>query len=92
MLKTRRHGARRMELDSSRATIDRGERVIQYFANRVSKGYSSLVREEYNSYCDCFNAVFADAQLRGEYLVEFPVTVSENGYPLHIGDTDSDEE
>lgn len=86
---TRRLGALPMELDSARATIVWGECVIRNFTDRVCEDYESLACAQSTSYRDCLSAVFADAQLKGDYLGWFRVWVSENGQSVYIGDTDS---
>lgn len=44
---------------------------------------------QYTSYRDRWNAVLADAQLKGGYLGWFHERASKNRHSLHIGDVDS---
>lgn len=89
---TGRHSALRAELDSARAAIGRGERVIKDFVDSVCKWYSSLACTQSAYYRDRLNAVLDYAHQRHEYLGGFRVRASQDGHSVHIGDDDSDEE
>lgn len=67
------------------------ERLIQYFADCVCTGYTSLVRTEVNSYRDNLYALFVYVQLQGEYVGGYRALLGEGGRSLRHVDVDSDE-
>lgn len=66
-----RHCASRMELDSARSAIDGEESVIRDFADKVCKGYSSLLRARPTRYRNRLNSSLADALLKWSILAGF---------------------
>lgn len=84
MSTTRSHNALRIELDFPLAAISRKEVFIRLFFDSACTWYSSLKHVHSTSYYYRLNSVLDDAQMRGKYLREFFVQVSENGHPLQI--------
>lgn len=85
-------GLLELEVKSAQVAINWGERFMRYFVERVCTGCSSIPHTQAFSSRERPNAVFAHAQVRGEYLDGYRAYLHEGGQALLVGEAGSDEE